>query len=37
LEVEKDELQHAWEEAEGALEAEEGKVMRSQLEVAQVK
>ncbi|XP_063042688.1 myosin-16-like [Engraulis encrasicolus] len=37
LEVEKDELQMALEEAEAALEVEEGKVVRVQLELAQVK
>merc|ERR1719481_2149134 len=37
LEVEKEELQCALEEAEGGLEAEENKVLRSQLELAQVK
>ena len=37
VKVEKDELQGALEEAEGALEAEENKVLRSQLELAQVK
>jgi DNA repair exonuclease SbcCD ATPase subunit len=31
LEAEKDELQHALDEAEAALEAEEGKVMRTQV------
>jgi len=34
--VEKDELQAALEEAEAALEHEENKVLRAQLEVAQV-
>lgn len=33
LELEKDELQHALDEAEAALEAEESKVLRSQVEV----
>ncbi|XP_076123191.1 myosin-16-like [Alosa pseudoharengus] len=37
LEVEKDELQMALEEAETALEVEEGKLVRVQLELAQVK
>merc|ERR1711988_914497 len=37
LEVEKEELQSALEEAEGALEAEENKVLRAQLELAQLK
>merc|ERR1711936_1200238 len=37
LEVEKEELQGALEEAEGALEQEENKVLRAQLELAQVK
>merc|ERR1712106_1085569 len=37
LEVEKEELQAALEEAEGALEQEENKVLRSQLELGQVK
>ena len=35
--VEKEELQAALEEAESALEAEENKVLRAQLEVGQVK
>lgn len=34
LEVEKDELQHALDEAEAALEAEESKMLRSQVEVS---
>lgn len=34
LELEKDELQHALDEAEAALEAEESKVLRSQVEVS---
>ena len=34
---EKEELQAALEEAEGALEAEENKVLRAQLELGQVK
>uniref|UniRef100_A0A915EFF8 Myosin motor domain-containing protein n=1 Tax=Ditylenchus dipsaci TaxID=166011 RepID=A0A915EFF8_9BILA len=37
LEVEKDELQHALDEAEAALEAEESKVLRSNVEVAQIR
>merc|ERR1711922_40496 len=37
LEQEKEELQAALEEAEGALEQEENKVLRSQLELAQVR
>ena len=37
MKVESDELKGALEEAEGALEAEENKVLRSQLELAQVK
>ena len=37
LEVEKEELQAALEEAEAALEQEENKVMRSQLELGQVR
>merc|ERR1711988_404098 len=37
LEVEKEELQSALEEAEGALEQEENKVLRSQLELGQIK
>merc|ERR1719304_25325 len=37
LEVEKEELQSALEEAEGALESEENKVLRAQLELAQLK
>merc|ERR1712228_455281 len=37
LEVEKEELQAALEEAEGALEAEENKVLRAQLELGQTK
>merc|ERR1711962_1847673 len=37
LEVEKEELQAALEEAEGALEQEENKVLRSQLELSQVR
>merc|ERR1711970_1139900 len=37
LEVEKEELQAALEEAESALEQEENKVLRAQLELAQVK
>ncbi|XP_007904316.1 myosin-16 [Callorhinchus milii] len=37
LEVEKDELQMALEEAEGSLEVEESKLVRVQLELAQVK
>jgi len=37
LEVEKDELQAALEEAEAALEQEENKVLRSQLELSQVR
>ncbi|KAJ8344918.1 hypothetical protein SKAU_G00291110 [Synaphobranchus kaupii] len=37
LEVEKEELQMALEETEGSLEAEEAKVVRVQLELAQVK
>merc|ERR1712173_559240 len=37
LEVEKEELQAALEEAESALEAEENKVLRAQLELGQVK
>lgn len=36
VQVEKDELQAALEEAEAALEHEENKVLRAQLEVAQV-
>ena len=35
--VEKEELQAALEEAESALEAEENKVLRAQLELGQVK
>ena len=35
--VEKEELQAALEEAESALESEENKVLRAQLEVGQVK
>ncbi|XP_035676027.1 myosin-7-like [Branchiostoma floridae] len=37
LEVEKEELQNALDEAEGALEIEQGKVVRTQLELAQLK
>ena len=37
LEVEKEELQGALEEAEAALEQEENKVLRSQLELGQVR
>merc|ERR1712048_1252002 len=37
LEVEKEELQAALEEAEAALEQEENKVLRSQLELGQVR
>ena len=37
LEVEKDELQNALEEAEAALEQEENKVLRGQLEISQVR
>merc|ERR1711874_701647 len=37
LEIEKDELQCALEEAESALEAEENKVLKGQLELSQVK
>merc|ERR1712102_223833 len=37
LEVEKEELQYALEEAESALEQEENKVLRSQLELGQVR
>ena len=37
LQVEKEELQAALEEAESALEAEENKVLRAQLELGQVK
>merc|ERR1712083_383819 len=37
LEVEKEELQGALEEAEGALEQEENKVLRTQLELGQLK
>ncbi|GMR36120.1 hypothetical protein PMAYCL1PPCAC_06315 [Pristionchus mayeri] len=37
LELEKDELQHALDEAEAALEAEETKVLRLQVEVQQVR
>ena len=37
LEVEKEELQAALEEAEAALEQEENKVLRSQLELGQIK
>ncbi|KHN87676.1 Myosin-4 [Toxocara canis] len=37
LEVEKEELQHGLDEAEAALEAEESKVMRAQVEVAQIR
>ena len=37
LEVEKEELQSALEEAEAALEQEENKVLRSQLELGQVR
>ena len=35
--VVKEELQRAVDEAEAALEAEEGKVMRTQIEVAQIR
>ncbi|VDK27430.1 unnamed protein product, partial [Anisakis simplex] len=37
LEVEKEELQRGLDEAEGALEAEESKVMRAQVEVAEIR
>ena len=37
VKVEKEELQAALEEAESALESEENKVLRAQLEVGQVK
>ncbi|WKX94491.1 hypothetical protein Q1695_011625 [Nippostrongylus brasiliensis] len=37
VEQEKDELQHALDEAEAALEAEESKVLRSQIEVQQIR
>lgn len=37
LEVEKEELQHALDEAESALEAEESKVLRAQVEVSQIR
>ncbi|VDN44867.1 unnamed protein product [Gongylonema pulchrum] len=37
LEIEKEELQHALDEAEGALEAEESKVLRAQVEVSQIR
>ena len=37
VQVEKEELQAALEEAESALEAEENKVLRAQLELGQVK
>ena len=37
VKCEKEELQAALEEAEGALEAEENKVLRAQLELGQVK
>ncbi|MFH4975774.1 hypothetical protein AB6A40_002483 [Gnathostoma spinigerum] len=37
LELEKDELQRALDEAEGALEAEESKVLRAQVEVGQIR
>ncbi|KAK0402451.1 hypothetical protein QR680_016341 [Steinernema hermaphroditum] len=37
VEVEKEELQHALDEAEAALEAEESKVLRSQVEVSQIR
>uniref|UniRef100_A0A7E4UTG5 Myosin motor domain-containing protein n=1 Tax=Panagrellus redivivus TaxID=6233 RepID=A0A7E4UTG5_PANRE len=37
LEIEKDELQQALEDAEGALEAEENKVLRSQIEITQIR
>ncbi|VDN05641.1 unnamed protein product [Thelazia callipaeda] len=37
LEIEKEELQRALDEAEGALEAEESKVMRAQVEVSQIR
>ncbi|KHJ97615.1 myosin head [Oesophagostomum dentatum] len=37
VEIEKDELQHALDEAEAALEAEESKVLRSQIEVQQIR
>ncbi|ETN83119.1 myosin head [Necator americanus] len=37
MEIEKDELQHALDEAEAALEAEESKVLRSQIEVQQIR
>ena len=37
VKVEKEELQAALEEAESALEAEENKVLRAQLELGQVK
>ena len=36
LEVEKEELQNGLEEAEAALEQEENKVLRAQLEMSQV-
>ena len=37
LEVEKEELQNGLEEAEAALEQEENKVLRAQLEMSQVR
>ena len=37
MEVEKEELQGALEEAEGSLEQEENKVLRAQLELGQVR
>lgn len=37
LEVEKEEIQHALDEAEAALEAEESKVLRAQVEVSQIR
>ncbi|CAJ0928963.1 unnamed protein product, partial [Mesorhabditis belari] len=37
LELEKEELQHAVDEAEAALEAEESKVLRAQVEVSQIR
>ncbi|WKX94490.1 hypothetical protein Q1695_011624 [Nippostrongylus brasiliensis] len=37
LEIEKEELQHALDEAEAALEAEESKVLRAQVEVSQIR
>uniref|UniRef100_A0A914L0P7 Myosin heavy chain n=1 Tax=Meloidogyne incognita TaxID=6306 RepID=A0A914L0P7_MELIC len=37
LEGEKDELQHALDEAEAALEAEEGRVLRTQVELSQIR